>query len=87
MARLLGAVLVLGLSCAAIDPDCKNHILSHDSFVCVCTEAQPCDPIVGPTKTSAGVVTRWQSSRDGARLRKQTLHFGNGTNQGKKFYL
>lgn len=57
-------------------PDCRNHkqFGKHNSFVCVCTESQPCDKLEQPSKTAAGVVTRWESNRLGARLRKETLH-------------
>ncbi|CAG2105959.1 unnamed protein product [Medioppia subpectinata] len=76
----LTVIASTGCLCA-ITPDCKNHKQSgHDSFVCVCTESQPCDRIVGAVKTEPNVVTRWESSRDGARLRKQSLHFNKQVN-------
>ncbi|CAG2168542.1 unnamed protein product, partial [Oppiella nova] len=75
------AFLAITGSLGAITPDCKNYKQSgYDSFACVCTEGQPCDKIEGPIKTAAGVVTKWESSRDGARLRKQALHFGQQLN-------
>ncbi|XP_054158416.1 putative glucosylceramidase 3, partial [Oppia nitens] len=60
-----------------LQPDCPNHhtVVGHDSFACVCTEQQPCAPVESPKRTAAGIVTKWESGRDGARLRKQTLHF------------
>ncbi|CAG2175639.1 unnamed protein product, partial [Oppiella nova] len=63
--------------CQADEPDCKNHKQAgHDSFACVCTTGAPCPAIETPAKTATGVVTLYQSGRDGARLRKSTLHFG-----------
>ena len=76
-------LFVFDLSSGALNPDCKNHKTGSDSFVCVCTEAQPCDKIEGAVKTAPGVVTRWESSRDGARLRKQTVNFGKDSSHGK----
>ncbi|XP_054158414.1 putative glucosylceramidase 3 [Oppia nitens] len=58
-------------------PDCKNYLSGHGSFVCVCTESEPCAKIETPVRTAPDVVTNWFSSRDGARLRKQTLKFGD----------
>ncbi|XP_054158410.1 putative glucosylceramidase 4 [Oppia nitens] len=71
----LDSTLVSGL-----EPDCKNHKTGYDSFVCVCTESEPCAKIETPVRTTPDVVTNWFSSRDGARLRKQTLKFGDKFN-------
>ena len=80
----ISILLISSTICSAVlSPDCKNHKqTTHDSFACVCTEAHPCDKIEGPIKTAAGVVTKWESSRDGARLRKSTLHFGQNSIKG-----
>ncbi|XP_054158452.1 putative glucosylceramidase 4 [Oppia nitens] len=64
------------VSSAGLEPDCKNHKTGYDSFVCVCTESEPCAKIETPVRTAPDVVNNWFSSRDGARLRKQTLKFG-----------
>jgi glucosylceramidase len=65
------------LTSAALNPDCKNYIKDkYDSFACVCTETQPCAKVETPVRTPASVVTKWESGRDGARLRKTTLHVG-----------
>ncbi len=57
-----------------INPDCKNHkSFGFNNFVCVCTEAQPCDKIPQLQKTAKGVVTAWSSNYHGARFRPQTL--------------
>ena len=57
-----------------IDPDCKNHkSFGFNNFVCVCTEAQPCDKMPQLQKTAKGVVTSWSSSYHGARFGRQTL--------------
>ena len=77
-------LLILSTICSTVlSPDCKNYKqTTYDSFACVCTEAQPCDKIERPIKTAAGVVTKWESSRDGARLRKSTLNFGQNSTKG-----
>ena len=78
-------LIVLASVQGKLNPDCKNYrVTTHDSFACVCTEAEPCAKIERPVKTAAGVVTRWESSRDGARLRKATLHFGQNITQGNQ---
>ena len=76
-------LFVFDISSGALKPDCKNYKqTTYDSFVCVCTEAQPCDKIEAPVKTAPDVITRWVSSRDGARLRKETLKFGQNITNG-----
>src|SRR6266487_1553400 len=56
-----------------INPDCKNHkSFGFNNFVCVCTEAQPCDKIPPLQKTGKGVVTSLSSSYYGARFRRQS---------------
>ena len=72
---LLLLLIGFDISSGALKPDCKNYKQTiYDSFVCVCTEAEPCAKIEAPVKTAKGVVTRWESSRDGARLRKQIIN-------------
>jgi glucosylceramidase len=59
-----------------VEPGCSNHKeFGFDSFVCVCTESNPCDKVEAPAKTTRGVITKWESSRTGARFKHETLKF------------
>ena len=76
-------LILLAIGSAILGPDCKNiRKTTYDSFACVCTEAQPCDKIERPVKTDAGVITKWRSSKDGARFRKSSRFYGFNTPQG-----
>ena len=89
MITCFSILLITSTICSAVlSPDCKNYKqTTYDSFACVCTEAQPCAKIERPVKTDTGVVTKWESSRDGARLRKSTLHFGQNSTKGMEFSI
>jgi len=53
-----------------LHPTCANNKPGFDSFVCVCTEGQPCQKLEGPTKTAPGVLTKWESTAQGNRFTK-----------------
>ena len=84
LAYLTALLMVVSITWAELNPDCKNYkVTTHDSFACVCTEAEPCAKVEAPIRTAPGVVTRWQTDKFGARLRKQSLKFYlNGNEQG-----
>jgi len=69
--------IIFALACfQVVSSECNNgKQFGHDSIVCVCTESKPCEKVEAPVKTSRGVITKWESSRTGARFNHETLKF------------
>ncbi|CAG2115983.1 unnamed protein product, partial [Medioppia subpectinata] len=67
-------IAALTINTHGLKPSCANHKqFGHDSIVCVCSDAKPCDSLQGPTKTAPGVLTRWESTAEGNRFVRTEL--------------